>query len=129
MFNLIYRDGAPENTGHYEGIPIDPTTTLKVGQAVHLASGKAVLANGDAKVYGVVAGDAADGVVKVLKVTPDMIFETITTVAPAAKGTVVSISAGEKVTASAPESGKFGATMVDNRSAAAGGLVEVCFEN
>ena len=128
MFNLIYRDGAPENTGHYEGIPTD-STTLKVGQAVHLESGKAVLANGDAKVYGVVAGDAADGVVKILKVAPDMIFETITTVAPAEKGTVVTISAGEKVTATAPASGKFGAKIVDNRGAAAGGFVEVCFEN
>ena len=128
MFKLIYRDGAPENTGHYEGIPTD-STTLKVGQAVHLASGKAVLANGDAKIYGVVAGDAANGIVKVLKITPDMIFETITTVAPAAKGVTVTISAGEKVTATAPASGKFGATIVDNRDAAAGGLVEVCFEN
>ena len=128
MFNLIYRDGAPENTGHYEGIPTD-ATDLKVGQAVHLASGKAVLADGSAKVYGVVAGDSAGGVVKVLKVTPDMIFETVTTVAPATKGAKIAIDSAVKVTASAPASGKFGAIMVDNRGAAAGGLVEISFEN
>lgn len=129
MFNLIYRDGAPENTGHYEGIPTDATTGFKVGQAVHLVSGKAVLADGSAKVYGVVAGDSDGGVVKVLKVTPDMIFETVTTVAPATKGAKIAIDSSEKVTASAPASGKFGAIMVDNRGAAAGGLVEISFEN
>ena len=128
MFNLIYRDGAPENTGHYEGIPTD-ATNLKVGQAVHLASGKAALATGDNKIYGIVAGEAVDGIVKVLKVAPDMIFETVTTVAPAAKGTVVTLSGGEKVTATAPASGKYGATIVENRDAAAGGFVEVCFAN
>lgn len=128
MFNLIYRDGAPENTGHYECIPTDETN-LKVGQAVHLVSGKAWLANGDNKIYGVVAGEAVDGVVKVLKVTPDMIFKTVTTVAPAAKGAKVTISAGEKVTASPLASGKYGATIVNDLGATAGGFVEVSFEN
>jgi hypothetical protein len=90
---------------------------------------KVVLADGSAKVYGVVAGDSDGGVVKVLKVTPDMIFETVTTVAPATKGAKIAIDSSEKVTASAPASGKFGAIMVDNRGAAAGGLVEISFEN
>ena len=129
MFNLIYRDGAPENTGHYEGIPTD-ATDLKVGQAVIINSAGKVESFGDgtAKVYGVVAGEIVDGVVKVLKVTGDMVFKTVTTVAPAAKGAKVAISAAAKVTASAPASGKYGAIMVDNLGAAAGGFVEVSFE-
>ena len=42
MFQLIYRDGAPENTGHYEGVDKDTSTEFKVGQAIYLdATGKA----------------------------------------------------------------------------------------
>lgn len=129
MFNLILRDGAPENAGHYEGIETT-VTTLKVGQAVHIASGKAVLATGASPIYGIVSEPTKNGVVTVLKVTPDMIFKCPTSAAPAAKGTKVSLSStADGVTATAVESGKFGATVVETLGATAGGLIEVRFEN
>lgn len=77
MFNLIYRDGAPENTGHYE--VFDKATgsgkALKVGQLVSV-SGNTASAYSSGKPYGVVAIKAADGEneVTVLRITDDMIF-------------------------------------------------------
>ena len=79
MFNLIYRDGAPENTGHYE--VFDKATgsgrALTVGQLVSVSGGIAS-AYSSGKPYGVVAINAADGEneVTVLRITDDMIFET-----------------------------------------------------
>jgi hypothetical protein len=129
MFNLILRDGAPENAGHYEGIETT-VTTLKVGQAVHIASGKAVLATGASPIYGIVSEPTKNGVVTVLKVTPDMIFKCPTSAAPAAKGAKVTLnSTADGVTATAVASGKFGATVVETLGATAGGLIEVRFEN
>ena len=129
MFNLIYRDGAPEAAGHYEGIATG-NASLKVGQAVHIASGKAVLATGDAPIYGIVSEPTKDGVVTVLKVASDMIFKVPTTVAPAAKGAKVTLNAtADQVTATAPASGKYGATVVETLDAGAGGYIEVRFEN
>ncbi len=128
MFNLILRDGAPENAGHYEGIET-VNANLKVGQAVHIASGKAVLATGDSPIYGIVSEPTKDGVVTVLKVTPDMIFKCPSTATPAAKGTKVTLSSGaDGVTATAVSGDKYGATVVENLGAAAGGLIEVRFE-
>lgn len=129
MFNLILRDGAPENAGHYEGIET-ANSALKVGQAVHIAGGKAVLATGDNPIYGIVSEPTKDGVVTVLKVTPDMIFKCPTSAVPAAKGTKVTLNAtADGVTATAPASGKYGATVVETLDAKAGGLIEVRFEN
>lgn len=79
MFNLIYRDGAPENTGHYE--VFDKATgsgkALAVGQLVSV-SGNTASAYSSGKPYGVVAIKAADGEneVTVLRITDDMIFKT-----------------------------------------------------
>lgn len=129
MFNLILRDGAPENAGHYEGVET-ANTSLKVGQAVHIANGKAVLATGDSPIYGIVAGAVAGGIVTVLKVTPDMVFKVRTTAAPAVMGAKVTLNAtADAVTATAPASGKFGATVVDTLDGkAAGDFIEVRFE-
>ena len=80
MFNLIYRDGAPENTGHYEVWPTDGLAGYKLGQTVHVNDGKAVLCGGDGdayRAYGIVAKDADknDETVLVLRATEDMIFK------------------------------------------------------
>lgn len=123
MFKLILRDGAPENTGIHEGI--ETTVTLKRGQAVSISSGKAVVATGDAPIYGIVSEEPIDGVVTVLKVAPDMVFRCPAT-ANAAKGSKVTLATGaEGVTATAVASGKYGATIVENLE---GGFVEVRFE-
>lgn len=79
MFKLILRDGAPENTGIHEGI--ETAATLKRGQAVSISAGKAVVAT-DGDVYGIVAEEPIDGIVTVLKVTPDMIFKARATADP-----------------------------------------------
>ena len=79
MFKLIYRDGAPENTGHYE--VFDKATgsgkALAVGQLVSV-SGNTASAYSSGKPYGVVAINAAevDDAATVLRITDDMIFET-----------------------------------------------------
>ena len=79
MFNLIYRDGAPENTGHYEvfGKATGSGKGLKAGTLVNVANGTAS-AYSSGKPYGVVAINAADGedAVTVLRITEDMIFKT-----------------------------------------------------
>jgi hypothetical protein len=122
MFKLILRDGAPENTGIHEGI--ETAVTLKRGQAVSISSGKAVVAT-DGDVYGIVAEEPIDGIVTVLKATPDMIFRCPAT-ANAAKGLKVTLATGaEGVTATAVASGKYGATIVENLE---GGFAEVRFE-
>lgn len=77
MFNLIYRDGAPENTGHYEVFEkADGSgSALAVGQLVSVANGMASkYVSG--KPYGIVAISAADSEdsVAVLRITDDMIF-------------------------------------------------------
>lgn len=123
MFNLILRSGAPENTGTHEGI--ETTATLVRGQAVHIASGKAVAATGELPIYGIVTEEPINGVVTVLKVTPDMIFRCPAS-ATAVKGTKVTLAAGEGgVTGTPVGSGKFGATIVEKMS---GGFAEVRFE-
>lgn len=77
MFNLIYRDGAPENTGHYEVFEKNDGSgsALAVGQLVGVANGIASKYS-IGKPYGIVAISAADGEdsVAVLKITDDMIF-------------------------------------------------------
>ena len=78
MFNLIYRDGAPENTRHYEVFrkATGRDTGLKVGTLVYVENGKAIAFVDGKKPYGVVAINAADGedTVAVLKIADDMIF-------------------------------------------------------
>ena len=80
MFNLVYRDGAPENTGHYEICKTNGGTEFKVGTLVSLSGGEAVPYS-SGKPYGVVAigskdegGDKIGDQVAVLKITDDMIF-------------------------------------------------------
>ena len=76
MFNLIYRDGAPENAGHYEGFQKDAkATVMSVGELVSVTNGIArKYANG--KPYGVVARASGkdEEEVAVLRITDDMIF-------------------------------------------------------
>ena len=142
MFNPIYRDGAPENTGHFEAIATDGSTTYKVGQAIYLdAAGKAKLCGGATnaqKVYGIVAGDAtaADSQVKVLKVEKDFIFKcpiTGANVAKAVKGMKLAISGTDyasviSATATLGDS-YIGATVVETYGATADGdFIEVRFE-
>ena len=77
MYNLIYRDGAPENTGHYEVFEkiAGSGKALTVGQLVSVTNGIASEYE-SGKPYGVVAINAADGedAVAVLRITDDMIF-------------------------------------------------------
>ena len=84
MFNLVYRDGAPENTGHYENWETDGATDLAVGTLVSVSGGKAA-AYTSGMPYGMVAigtkdentpsGDVYDHV-GVLRLDNDMIFRT-----------------------------------------------------
>lgn len=78
MFNLIYRDGAPENAGHYEVLKKNDGSgsALAVGQLVSISEGIAKKYDKSGKPYGVVAISAADGEdsVAVLRITDDMIF-------------------------------------------------------
>lgn len=126
MINLIYRDGAPENTGHYE--TVETVADLKLGEAVALDEGKAVLASGAADVFGIVCAPNKDDAGKktdvavVLKVAPGMIFKAPVSGSPAAlkKGASVTIVNG---------GGTVSATLVDKLDAvAAGDMIEVCFE-
>lgn len=82
MFNLIYRDGAPENAGHYEGFQKDDkATVMSVGELVSVTNGVASKYDASSKPYGVVARasgkDEED--VAVLRITDDMIFRITTT--------------------------------------------------
>ncbi|MBP3376195.1 MAG: hypothetical protein J6L83_05475 [Clostridia bacterium] len=80
MFKLIYRDGAPENAGHYEVIDKAAGTALAVGRLVKVSGGVASAYDGSGDEtlppYGVVAINAAanEDEVTVLKITQDMIF-------------------------------------------------------
>ena len=82
MFNLIYRDGAPENAGHYKGFQKDAkATVMSVGELVSVTNGVASKYDASGKPYGVVARasgkDEED--VAVLRITDDMIFRITTT--------------------------------------------------
>lgn len=143
MFDPTYRDGAPENTGHFEAVATDGTTSYKVGMAIYLdATGKAKPCGGATnanKVYGVVAGDAdkTDTHVKVLKVEKDIIFKcpiTGTNAAKAVKGMRLAINTtdyGSVASAAATLGADYiGATVVETYDAAnAGDMIEVRFEN
>lgn len=142
MFDPIYRDGAPENTGHFEAIATDGSTTYKLGQAIYLdATGKAKLCGGATnanKVYGIVAGDAAvtDSYVKVLKVEKDIIFKcpiTGANIDKAVKNMRLAISNTDYasvVSAAATLGADYvGATVVETYEAKADGdMIEVRFE-
>lgn len=143
MFNPIYRDGAPGNTGHFEAVATDGSSTYKLGSTIYLdATGKAKPCGGATnanKVYGVVAGDAdkTDSYVKVLKVEKDIIFKcpiTGTNVSKAVKGMRLAINTtdyGSVVSAAATlGADNIGATVVETYDAAnAGDMIEVRFEN
>lgn len=86
MFNLIYRDGAPENTGHYEKFTTEGD--LVIGQLVSVSGGEAIEYKAGDKPYGVVSTSAAGGEVTVLKITDDMIFRAPITGTPTKYGQV-----------------------------------------
>lgn len=78
MFNLVRRDGARENSGHFEALGHNGTA-YAVGQVVALEGGKAVLCGGatNAKVpYGIVARDEekTGKEVIVMRITDEMEF-------------------------------------------------------
>ena len=75
MFNLVYRDGAPENAGHYEAFKKDVDAALYTGQLVSVTTDTAAVYESGTP-YGVVARDAGKGEdeVVVLRITDDMIF-------------------------------------------------------
>lgn len=143
MFDPIYRDGAPGNTGHFEAVATDGSSVYKLGSTIYLdATGKAKLCGGATnanKVYGVVAGDAdkTDTHVKVLKIEKDFIFKcpiTGTNAAKAVKGMKLAINTadyGSVVSAAATLGADYiGATVVETYDAAnAGDMIEVRFEN
>lgn len=143
MFNLIYRDGAPENAGHYEGVVTDGATNYAMGQAIYLDSaGKAKPCGGATnanKVYGIVCEDTDKSApsVLVLKVERDMIFKcpiTGTNAAKLFKGMRLAINNtdyGSVATATATLGADYvGATVVEALEAKnAGDFIEVRFEN
>ena len=81
MFNLVRRDGARENSGHFEALKHDGTSVYQTGQVVANDEGEAKLitaaAENTAKPYGIVARDedATGKEVMVLRIMPDMEFE------------------------------------------------------
>jgi hypothetical protein len=112
MFNLVYRDGAPENTGHYEILDTIPETVLIVGQLVSIEEGKAA-AYASGKPYGVVAIGTNDDATKataaydqiaVLKIDSDMIFRVALSsgdTTSLVKGTKLKVSANGVVSGAA----------------------------
>lgn len=147
MFNLIYRDGAPENTGHYESVPTDGTNTYELGQAIYLdTTGKAKLCGGATnsnKIYGIVAEKKVDGTkvnsVLVLKVEKEMIFKcpikgTDANIVKAVKGYRLAINTPDygSVAADATtlDTTYVGATVVESLGAESNGdFIEVRFLN
>lgn len=143
MFHIVYRDGAPENTGHFEFVKTDGATTYKVGQAVYIDdTGAAKLCGGatnENKVYGIVAadGNANAEAITVLKVDSDMIFKcpiTGANAAKAVKGMKLAINTsdyGSVVSAAASLGDDYkGATVVETHGAEVdGAFIEVRFEN
>lgn len=126
MFNLVRRDGARENSGHYEALdPKSGGTAYKVGQLVALEACAATIISGGAnnalKPYGVVerihkndAGDTVTGVT-VLRITDEMEFEVVTTMDTSALkigAKIVIAATGDTVTTGTVAEGKVGATFV-----------------
>ena len=80
MFNLVRRDGARENSGHFEALGHTGTSAYRIGQVVALVSGKAALISGHSNTnvpYGIVAHDeeVTGKEVIVLRITDEMEFE------------------------------------------------------
>lgn len=102
MFNLVRRDGARENSGHFEALGHDGSSTYKVGQVVSREDGEAILVGGatNAKVpYGIVARDEdlSGKEVIVLRITDEMEFDVPITgsdanIAKAVPGFVLAIN-------------------------------------
>lgn len=125
MFNLVRRDGARENSGHYEALDPKSGAAYKVGQLVALEAGAATIISGGAnnalKPYGVVerihkndAGDTVTGVT-VLRITDEMEFEVVTTMDTSALkigAKIVIAATGDTVTTGTVADGKVGATFV-----------------
>ena len=141
MFNLVRRDGARENSGHFESLKHDGTSTYLIGQVVALEGGVAKHVGGatNAKVpYGIVARDEdkSGKEVIVLRITDEMEFETPITGANIAKvtaGFVVAINTTDygSVASAAETLGAdyVGATVIDTLGAkSAGDKIAVRFK-
>lgn len=100
MFNLVRRDGARENSGHFEALAHDGTSTYLVGQVVTREGGVAKHVGGatnNKKPYGIVARDEdkSGKEVIVLRITDEMEFEapiTGTNIAKVVAGFAVAIN-------------------------------------
>lgn len=140
MFNLVRRDGARENSGHFEALGHNGTA-YKVGQVVALENGKAVLCGGatNAKVpYGIVAREeeTTGSEVIVLRITDEMEFDVPITganIAKAVPGFILAINTtdyGSVASAAASLAADYkGAVVVDTLGAKnAGDKVTVRFK-
>lgn len=140
MFNLVRRDGARENSGHFEALAHDGTSTYLVGQVVSREDGVAKHCGGATnakKPYGIVARDEdkSGKEVIVLRITDEMDFDVPITGANIAKvtpGFVLSINTTDygSVASAAATLGTdyFGAKVVDTLGAkSAGDKVTVRF--
>lgn len=122
MFNLVRRDGARENSGHFEALGHNGSA-YKVGQVVALENGKAVLCGGatNAKVpYGIVAREeeTTGSEVIVLRITDEMEFEVPVSGTPMTNmvpGMALAIgnASNTVVGSSTLAEGKIGAILVD----------------
>lgn len=144
MFDLIYRDGAAENVGHYVGVLTDGSSKYRLGQLVYLdGSGKAKLCGGATnteKPYGIIAERFIDGTdrdfVRVLALDSDTVFRCPivgTSVKNAFIGQRLAISDadfGSVISAQSSLSGDYvGATVCDVLDASEDGdLIDVRFE-
>lgn len=140
MFNLVSRDGARENSGHFESLKHDGTSIYLVGQVVAREAGVAKLCGGATnakKPYGIVARDenTQGKEVIVLRITDEMDFDVPITGANIDKvtsGFVLAINTTDygSVASAATTLGNdyFGAEVVDTLGAkSAGDKVTVRF--
>lgn len=144
MFDLIYRDGAAENAGHYVGLLTDGSSKYALGQLVYVDDAGMAKPCGGAtnsrRPYGIVAERSVDGsaigFVRVLRLDSDMVFRcpiTGAAVKQAFIGQRLAVSDtdfGSVVSSATSLSGDhIGAVVCDALGASADGdLIEVGFE-
>ena len=128
MFKLVRRDGARENSGHFESLGHNGNA-YNIGQVVTLDGGKAMHWSGPTSTvapYGIVARRAenTDKEVIVLRITNDMEFETLIATGTTAlvPGMAVPIhTGGTSIQASALGSSAKGVIVADTLGAKAAG--------
>ena len=131
MFKLVRRDGARENSGHFEALGHNGGDGYKIGQVVALENGKAVLVSGNTNTktpYGIVARDeeATGKEVIVLRITDEMEFEVPiqgTSLIDLVPGMALAIATGSKsvIGSATLVEGKIGAFLADPLDAKASG--------